>query len=173
MRITAPELPVSKLGPVDGTPRMRQSRDEFSRIRSEAVMAATAYQLDGVLYSIASHRAAHGHFATWRCMSCSSVGGMGQICVDEASAIEAAQLLIAGHQARSHSTAASGGLFSLAYSSQAVQAFSKAALDDLAQRAAAKNGLLNVTGYLTYDVDFETFFQFLEGPRSVVEALLN
>ncbi|BBO35670.1 BLUF domain-containing protein [Lacipirellula parvula] len=134
---------------------------------------ATAYQLDGVIYSIASHRDSQGHFATWKCMTCGTAGGKSGVYADEHGAAEAARSLIADHQARNHPTAHEGRLFSLAYGSQAVMPFSRTALDELAEHAAAKNGLLDVTGYLTYDVDFETFFQFLEGPQLVVEGLMN
>lgn len=134
---------------------------------------ATLYRIDEVVYSIMSHRNAEGHFAAWQCDTCGSAGGISGICADAEGAIEAARLLIAGHHSRRHPDAVSRALFSIAYNSQAVQAFSQTDLEELASRAAAKNGMLDVTGYLTYDVDFETFFQFLEGPRAVVEGLMS
>lgn len=134
---------------------------------------ATAYQLDGVLYSISYHRDPQGHFAIWKCATCGTAGGKTKVYAEDRTALEAARSLIANHQTLRHPTACEGRLFCLAYSSQAIVPFSRTALDELAEHAAAKNELLDVTGYLTYDVDFETFFQFLEGPKLVVEGLMN
>ena len=136
-------------------------------------MATTTLQFEGVVYSIHSHRDGNGHFATWECVTCGTAGGKSKVYADEHSASEATRLLIVDHQSRRHSAASPGGLSSLVYCSQAVTPFSKAGLEDLAQHAAAKNGFLDVTGYLTYDLDFETFFQFLEGPQAVIETLMN
>jgi hypothetical protein len=62
-------------------------------------------------------------------------------------------------------------MFALAYASRALQSFDQYALHDLAQRAAAKNEQLGVTGYLSFRQD--VFLQYLEGEQKVVEDLMR
>lgn len=59
-------------------------------------------------------------------------------------------------------------MFALAYTSEATSPFDESALLELAQLASIKNERLKITGYFTYDVASESFFQFLEGPREAV-----
>src|SRR5690348_12292696 len=68
----------------------------------EAVMATATLQLEGVVYSIHSHRGGNGHFATWECVTCGTAGGKSKVYADEHSASEATRLLIVNHQSRRH-----------------------------------------------------------------------
>lgn len=63
-------------------------------------------------------------------------------------------------------------MFALAYSSQAAAPFEFTALRELGATSAIKNARLGITGFLNYDAESESFFQFLEGERGVVEALM-
>jgi hypothetical protein len=63
------------------------------------------------------------------------------------------------------------GLVATVYVSQAAVAFSSAALGELAERAAAHNATIGVTGVLLYSGGH--FIQLLEGPPLEVTRLYN
>lgn len=130
------------------------------------------YRRDGADYEIEIHRDTEGYLASWRCLTCRSVGGKSAVYASREAAIEAARSLLRGHHQTKHAPQLSSGMFALVYTSQAVVTFDRLALNLLAARAAEKNECLSVTGYLSYDVTFETFFQFLEGRQHVVEDLM-
>ncbi|MCB0323462.1 MAG: BLUF domain-containing protein [Bdellovibrionales bacterium] len=62
-------------------------------------------------------------------------------------------------------------LVAVAYSSVACRSFSEAELFELSQQAAARNLLLEVTGYLHFKAG--TFFQYLEGQSGSVADLME
>ncbi len=64
-------------------------------------------------------------------------------------------------------------MFALVYASEAVHPFSETDLAALAEQAAARNARLGVTGYLHYRADRRTIFQYLEGERETVLALMD
>ena len=63
-------------------------------------------------------------------------------------------------------------MFALVYVSEAVRAFDEVELQGLALHAAARNERLAVTGYLHYAHERRMFFQYLEGERETVLALM-
>jgi hypothetical protein len=64
-------------------------------------------------------------------------------------------------------------MFALVYLSEAHALFDDPAVAELADKAAAKNGRLQITGYLHYRTDRQTFFQYLEGPQPAVLELMD
>jgi len=63
-------------------------------------------------------------------------------------------------------------MFALVYVSAATAPFDDAALQTLAEKASEKNRRLQITGYLNYSHDRQTFFQYLEGPQQAVLDLM-
>lgn len=59
------------------------------------------------------------------------------------------------------------------YASEAVRPFDEDDLDALAEQAAVRNARLGVTGYLHYHAERRTFFQYIEGERETVLALMD
>lgn len=62
-------------------------------------------------------------------------------------------------------------MYELIYISQSVRYFSKAELEELAEKARTKNNNKEITGMLLY-IDGE-FMQLLEGPRTKVRGLMR
>ncbi len=59
----------------------------------------------------------------------------------------------------------------IVYVSSATVDFSMEELQELADKAAAANKKLGVTGYLYFED--KSFFQYIEGPKDVVQSLMN
>jgi hypothetical protein len=62
-------------------------------------------------------------------------------------------------------------LYSLTYTSNAVKPFTKASMEELLQKARARNHLFGVTGMLLYD--YGAFLQILEGRKCDVEEVYS
>lgn len=67
------------------------------------------------------------------------------------------------------STESDNGLIHCVYTSQAAEEFTPGDISDLLLTARRKNSALGVTGMLLYDQG--AFFQVLEGPAEIIEAL--
>lgn len=64
-------------------------------------------------------------------------------------------------------------MLALVYVSTATTPFDEAALKSLEEKAGEKNRRLQVTGYLNYNANRQTFFQYLEGPQQAVLDLMG
>ena len=63
-------------------------------------------------------------------------------------------------------------MFALIYVSHAAIRFTDDDLHALAAQSTAKNGRLQITGYLSFNRERTTIFQYLEGPRQAVLDLM-
>lgn len=131
------------------------------------------FRKDDAEYSFDTHRVPEGHVVTWTCVTCGTNGGMSRVFESEEDALPAVQQAINGHHQQRHAPQADRELTALVYCSRATVVFDEQMLRDLETKSSEKNRHLEVTGYLHYDASSESFFQFLEGPRLAVEALMG
>lgn len=130
------------------------------------------FRKDDAEYSFETHRVPKGYTITWTCCTCGTNGGLSRIFELQEDALPMVQHAINGHHRQRHAPPADRELVALVYCSRATIVFDEQTLRDLETKSSDKNQRLDVTGYLHYDAASESFFQFLEGPRSAVEELM-